>query len=447
MSNNPLETLTDGRDHVMSLVREADVKSMPFWTGHSIRLLRILIAIFRDLSDGQLNLRAMSLVYTTLLSLVPLLAISFSVLKGFGVHNQIEPMLLQLLEPLGQQGVEIAAKVISFVDNIKVGVLGSVGLGLLLYSVISLMQKIERAFNYTWNISESRRFAARFSDYLSVLLVGPLLMFVSVGIKASISNADFVQKVTGIELFGGVFNVMGILMPWLFLTAAFAFIYMFMPNTRVRVGSALAGGAVTALMWKMLGFLFATFVASSTSYAAIYSAFATLILFMIWLYLGWLVVLIGASISFYIQNPMSQILPRGDMRLSSRVREKMGLMICCLVGESHYQGKLIWTDETLSVKLRVPMRSVRKIAAVLEDGGILAQTKTRKAVYIPACPFEEMPVSDVLEILTRAYEDKGVGYVNMASKGSLDKVLKRKETHVRKAMGKTVLKDLLTLKK
>ena len=98
--------------------------------------------------EGQLTLRAMSLVYTTILSLVPLLAISFSILKGFGVHNQVEPMLLNLLAPLGNKGVEITERIVGFVDNVKVGVLGSLGFVLLFYTVVSLMQKIERTFNY-----------------------------------------------------------------------------------------------------------------------------------------------------------------------------------------------------------------------------------------------------------------------------------------------------------
>lgn len=117
-------------------------------------VLRSCTATVRDLTtDGQLNLRAMSLVYTTLLSLVPLLAISFSVLKGFGVHNQVEPFLQNLLQPLGDKGMEISDRIIEFVENVKAGVLGSLGLALLIFTVISLMQKIERAFNFAWHVN------------------------------------------------------------------------------------------------------------------------------------------------------------------------------------------------------------------------------------------------------------------------------------------------------
>ena len=142
-----------------------------------ISSLRISHLIIRDLIEGMLNLRAMSLVYTTILALVPLLAVSFSVLKGFGVHNQIEPLLLNFLLPLGDQGIEISAKIIGFVENTKAGVLGSLGLALLLYTVISLLQKIEQSFNYTWHVVELRSIGKRFSDYLTVVMVGPVLLF------------------------------------------------------------------------------------------------------------------------------------------------------------------------------------------------------------------------------------------------------------------------------
>jgi len=149
---------------------ESPLESRPPWQRGLINGLRIIQLLIRDLAEGQITLRAMGLVYTTLLSMVPLLAVSFSVLKGFGVHNQVRPLLLKLLEPLGEKGVEITDQIITFVDNVQVGVLGAVGLALLFYTVISLLQKVERAFNYTWRVSRPRPLSQRFSDYLSVIL-------------------------------------------------------------------------------------------------------------------------------------------------------------------------------------------------------------------------------------------------------------------------------------
>ena len=157
--------------------------------------LRTVYAVGRDLAEGQLTLRAMSLVYTTLLSLVPLLALSFSVLKGFGVQNQVRPTLLALLEPLGEKGVQITDQVIGFVNNIKVGVLGALGLGLLIYTVITLLQKIEQDFNYVWRVKNARPLAQRFSQYLSVLMIGPLLIFSALGVTAAFFGSSAVQEI------------------------------------------------------------------------------------------------------------------------------------------------------------------------------------------------------------------------------------------------------------
>ncbi len=177
---------------IKGAILDVDLASLPRWKAWAYGFLRIGYVVVRDLGDGMLTLRAMSLVYTTILSMVPLLAISFSVLKGFGVHNQIEPFLRNVLAPLGEQGLEISTRIIEFVENVQVGVLGFVGFILLFYTVVSLMQKIERAFNFTWHITQSRSFAQRFRDYLSVVVVGPVLVFASIGISGSLMSTSVV---------------------------------------------------------------------------------------------------------------------------------------------------------------------------------------------------------------------------------------------------------------
>ena len=166
------------------------------------RLAQFVYAISRDVADGQLTLRAMGLVYTTLLSLVPLMALSFSVLKGFGVNRQIEPLLYNFLEPLGEKGEEITRHIIGFVDNINGGVLGGVGLAVLLYTVISMVQKVEESFNYVWQVDKSRSIGRRFSDYLSVILIGPVVMVTAMVITASVSSFGLVQRVAASEPLG-----------------------------------------------------------------------------------------------------------------------------------------------------------------------------------------------------------------------------------------------------
>ncbi|MEW5973226.1 MAG: YhjD/YihY/BrkB family envelope integrity protein, partial [Pseudomonadota bacterium] len=196
------------------------------------RILLVGRHLWQELDHGQLNLHAMSLSFTTLLSLAPLLAVSFSVLKAFGVQDVLQPFLLNLLEPLGAQGEEIAGRIVGFVENIRVGVLGAIGLALLFYTVIALMQKVERAFNDVWRVREDRPLAQRFTHYLSVVIVGPVLLFAIISALAQFSGAAaslpiagglLTQLAQGVERFA----------PYLMLAGTFVFIYIYVPNTRV----------------------------------------------------------------------------------------------------------------------------------------------------------------------------------------------------------------------
>jgi membrane protein len=366
------------------------------WQRPLLFAARTTYAITRDLLQGYMSLQAMSLVYTTLLSLVPLLAVSFSVLKGFGVHNQIEPMLLQALAPLGPQGKEIATRLIGYVDNTQVRVLGSVGLLLLLYSVITLISKIEQVFNYTWRIQERRPFRQRISQYLSVLLIGPVLLFAVVGTTASLGASTVLQKAAAIQPFGLVLEGLGQLLPYLLVTAAFTFLYVFVPNTSVRLRSALIGALVAALLWQGIGQLFAQFMAGSTRYTAIYSGLAILILFMIWIYIAWLILLTGASIAFYHQHPEYLASGAHDLRLSNRQRERLALVLAERVAGAHYGRSPPCTAEQLAHEIDMPLSNVERALRMLEDTEIVLRTAGTPARFVPAQAPEEIPLTKIL---------------------------------------------------
>jgi membrane protein len=300
---------------------------------------RLSIAIFREYQEGGLRLRAMSLVYISLLSLAPLLAVSFSILKGFGVHNQIEPLLLELLAPLGNNGKEILANLIFFVENIKVGVLGFVGFIMLFYTAISLLAQIEDCFNHIWRVSKPRSLYRRFTDYLSVILIGPVLLFSAIGITASMSNSDFVKSLMRLEPFGTVYYSIVLLLPYVLIIAAFSFAYAFIPNSKIKPLPALAGGAVAGLLWKSTGVLFAQFIAGSSHYSAIYSGFAALLLAMIWLYLSWLVLLMGSVIVFHLQYPNYLCFAKRRPHLSIECQENLAIILMVLIGQRHVKAE------------------------------------------------------------------------------------------------------------
>jgi membrane protein len=404
--------------------------------------LRTVYAIGRDLGEGQLTLRAMSLVYTTLLSVVPLLALSFSVLKGFGVHNQVRPMLQAMLEPLGEKGVQITEHVIGFVNKIQVGVLGALGLAFLIYTVITLLQKIEHALNFVWRVKSTRPMAQRFSQYLSVLMIGPLLIFSAVGITAAFFGSSAVQELVAIEPLGTLFGLAAKLLPFLFVIAAFAFVYVLMPNTRVRVVSALVGATVAGILWQTLGWGFAAFIASSAKYTAIYAGFAIVIFSMIWLYLNWLIVLIGASIACYHQYPALLVTPRREFRLSNRVKEKVGLLIAMFIGRNYYTNAPAWSLESLAKRLGVPVMSVETVLMAIQRAGYITETADDPPLYLPARSFETITVKEYLDTLRRAEEEPGTNAEILPHEDETEKLLARVDKAVDASLRGSSLREL-----
>ena len=418
------------------------MSSLPWWKVLLIRVLRVFYVVIRDLLEGQLTLRAMSLVYTTLLAMVPLLAVSFSVLKGFGVHNQIEPLLLNFLRPLGERGVEVTSRIIGFVDSVKAGVLGSVGFALLIYTVISLIQKIERACNDTWHVNRSRPLSQKFSDYLSVILIGPVLVFSALGITASVMSTAVVQKMVAIKVFGSLMELATKLVPYLLVIAAFTFVYIFVPNTRVRFRSALTGGLVAGVLWETSGWAFASFVVKSAKYTAIYSGFAILIMFMIWLYLSWLIVLVGASVAYYHQHPESVTSYRRELRLSNRMQEKLALLVMFLVGNNYYDNLPALTLEEFAQSLNVPMEALEPIMEALEGYGLLSQTANEPPTYLPARPLDTAELKDVLDAVRGANEIVDLKPQSESAELAVDQLVDHLDQAMAGALRGSTLKDL-----
>jgi len=416
--------------------------SLPQGRAILVRLTRLVLVLARDLSQGQLTLRAMSLVYTTLLSIVPLLALSFSVLKAFGVYNQVQPMLLKFLEPLGDKGVEITGRIIGFIQNMNVGVLGSVGLALLLYTAVSLVQKIEESFNFIWHVNRARGVGERFSRYLSTLLVGPILLFAALGMTAAVMSMAFVKDLLELEPVGWFVAQSGRLMPYLFVIGAFTFIYVFIPNTKVRLGPALAGGIVGGILWQSAGWIFALFAAGSTKYAAIYSSFAILILFMLWLYLSWLILLFGASVAFYVQHPEYRVQEPGEPRLSNQMRERLALTLMGMIARRHLEGSSPWTAEALAEALRVPLRIVEMLLDGLRSGGVVAATADEPRGYIPARDLGTVSAKQLLDLVRGAGGDRYLDVRALPAPEPVEEMLRRIDRATDAALETVTVADL-----
>ena len=348
-------------------------------------VLRFIYIMVVEFMNGQLNLRAMSLVFTTVLSIVPLIAIIFSVMKTFGVHNRLEPLLLSYLAPLGEQGIEIATKITGFVDNVDVGALGGIGLIVLLWIIIRLITKIEFAFNYTWRVHQTGSLIRRFSNYLSVIMVGPVLVIIAIAITGAALNTVVAQTIMSIEPFGTILRLGANLIPYLLIIAAFTFTYIFIPNTKVKPIPAITGGVIAGVLWQTVGWVFAAGVSSSMSsqYTAIYSSFAFLFLFMIWLWWSWLILLVGSSVAFYKQYPESLSIYENEKSLTNRQKEELALELMTVIGQRFYDNSVpIYVNEMVE-KLRLPKESIEKQLNLFLLHGLILKADEDIPAYSP----------------------------------------------------------------
>lgn len=419
----------------------ATLDGLPLWHRWCVTVIRYFYVTLRDLGHGEITLRAASLSYTTLLSFVPLLAVGFSVLKGLGVHNQLEPALLQILAPMGAQATGMARTIVGFVDNMKVGVLGAVGIAMLLYTVVSTMRKIEGAFNYSWRVRSPRTLTQGFRDYLIVLIVGPVLVFAAVGLTGAGASNSFMQYLSSLQPFGTLLEWLSRLAPYLMIIGAFTFLYMFMPNTHVRATSALFGGLVAGILWQTAGWAFARFVAGSTQYAAVYSAFAGLVIFFVWIYLAWLILLIGANIAFYHQHPEHLCLYRREPRLSLREREALALCVVKLMASNHYAGRPAWDIPALARTLMIPQACVEEVLSALEQAGVVARGAGRPQPWLPARPLETTSLAEIMTAL-RSAPDEGLVTGRLAGHSDIAALLRFAEEAAAAVYAPRVVKDL-----
>jgi membrane protein len=333
--------------------------------------LRYLYALMRDLGRGELGLRAMSLVYSTLFAIVPVIAVAFSVLKAFGYHRELEPVLFEFLRPLGTQGYDLTKNIMGFVENVQGTILGTLGFAFLLYTVVATIQKTEEALNFVWHVERPRSLARRVSEYLLVMLVGPAIAVLAMVLLARVEASDVLARLSGIAT--GDSGTLGNahLTPYLMVVSLFAFVYVYMPNTRVRIGPALVGALFGGVLWAAVGAIFTRIVIYSAKTAAVYAGFAVVLLFLVWVYLSWLILLLGAQLSFYVQHPEHLRSGHAEVPLTSALRERVALAVMYLIGERFLAGGPRWTINGLAERLDVPGTVLDEIVSALQAHGLV----------------------------------------------------------------------------
>ncbi len=361
--------------------------------------------IFHSFTLDQCLLRASALTYVTALSIVPFLAVAFSISKGLGFQNT--EYLREFLLRLSAGRETVVEHVIDYINRTNVGTMGVVGICLLFITVFSLLSTIEQSLNKIWGVRYQRSLSRKFSDYLSVTLVCPLLILVAISFTASLESFVIVQKILSLSVFSYFYLFFLKIMPIFLVCLALLFLYKFIPNTRVSWKGGFCGALVAGFLWHGIQKLFITYQIGVSKYNAIYGSFAQVPLFLIWLYLSWIIVLLGAEVGYYLENN-SSVKGEGVWGpFGLKIKEQIVLAILADMTRHFESGQGSVELSRLSERINCPVKLIRQILYVLiEQGYILPVGLEDRDGYILARSPSSFTCSELLNDF-RDYRDKG----------------------------------------
>ena len=377
-----------------------------FW----IRQLRILLLAIRGFGEDKCQLRASALTFYSLLSVVPTAAMAFGIAKGFGFEKRLEQQIMENVQ--GQE--DVVERIITFarslLDNTRGGLIAGVGVVVLFWTVIKLLSNIESSFNDIWGIKTPRSLGRKLSDYLSVMLICPILLIMASSVTVLVTSQVtlIVEKLSFLGPLGTVILLSLKLVPYAVIWIVFTFLYFFMPNTKVGLRACLVAGVLAGTLYQGLQFFYINFQVGVTKYGAIYGSFAALPLFLIWLQLSWLVVLFGAEVSFAEQNVETYEFEPDSLNVSPSFKQLLALGIAQLCVKGFRDGVGPPGAGEISEQLEIPIRLARQILYELTAAGILSEVKVDDAGgmgYQPARSIEDITVNDVIRRLERRGQD------------------------------------------
>jgi membrane protein len=377
------------RERVRGVLWEAEA---PGPLGTAFRVLVLTVWKFNAVDKGLL--RASALTYSTLLSLVPLLALMFAVLKGFGVQRRLEPLLVK---HIAMGNPEVVHQIIEYVDNTKIGALGALGLVALLFTAVSVLSNIERSFNDIWQVRRGRHVFRKVADYIAMLVVGPILLLASLSLGTVLQTSGAAAT---LELLGPVQNLLLHAAPYVSIWVALALVYLLMPNRRVPLGAAVLGGVVAGTLWKIAEGLYIQFQFGMAKYNAIYGAMAQLPMLLVWVYLSWCLVLLGAELAFVYQLP-----GRGRFLRARRglwvPRLDVALALLGAVGRRFELGQDAPSVSEVVTAVGLHPGQADGIVSRLVEDGLLTWTQDEPPCLVPARSPDRTPVAELIHRVGR----------------------------------------------
>ena len=372
-----------------------------------VHQLKIFVISFRGFLENYVGMQSAALTFYTIMAVVPLAAIVFSIAKGFGMHDQLHSMLM---ETFGNQE-EIINWILGFADkalsSTKGGILGSVGIVFLIWSVIRVMSHIEKAFNRVWQVEKSRPWARKFTDYLAILIIAPIFL-VAAGTISYTIRYHLGAATENIPILSNIGPLLGALLPYVLVILTLSVVYVLIPYTKVRIAPAFYAAVITGIAIQLVQHLYVYTQMSVNRWSAIYAAFAILPLFLIWIRISWNIVLLGAELAFAYQNVERYSYELTSKQSSSFQRKLLALMVSHAAVKDFIDGKPPFNAENMAEKLKLPIRLVHNTINDLTKTNILTEVvspqRQDESVYQPAMDAHKIDIELIVERIEKLGE-------------------------------------------
>ncbi len=369
-----------------------------------LQQLRVVVLAVKGFHRDQCMLRASALTLYTLISVVPVVAMAFGIAKGFGFQERLRVMLLEKF--VEQQ--EVVTRIVDYAENMLAntsgGLVAGVGAAILFFTVVKLFSNIEKSFNDVWGIPKGRSWFRRFTDYLSMMLILPMLLVVAAAATALVTSKveAFMERVALLGPAAWLVLLALRLLPYMLMWLLLLILYVYMPNTKVHLRSGILAAIVAGTIYQLIQWAYFTFQVGVTKYSSIYGGFAALPLFIIWVQVSWVVVLLGAEIAFAHQNVATYEFEPDCLKASSATRQRVALAVMHHQVKDFVEGKKPETAEEIANALQTPFRLVSEMCFELTEAGLLVETRRpdpRQSGYLPARDVNTITVASVLEAL------------------------------------------------
>jgi membrane protein len=442
------DRFTRAIEFISTDIWRARLEDLPFGKSFLIKQLRIIILTLRRFDEDKCFFRASSLTFYTLLSIVPVAAMLFGIAKGFGFEKLLRNELFERFPGEAQQ--EVLTKVIEFAESMleatKGGLIAGIGLVVLFWSVVKVLSYIETSLNDIWEIKENRTWGRKFSDYLAVMIISPLLIIVSSSATVFITS-QITQLTNQIKLLGMISPLIFLsfkLIPYVLIWILFSVIYILMPNTKVNLKAGIVSGIIAGTIFQLVQWAYISFQVGTARYNAIYGSFAALPLFLLWVQISWWVVLFGAELSFASQNVGTYEYEPDSSEISHAFKKLLTLRVAHLLIRNFSRCESPLTDLQISMRLEMPIRLLHQILYDLVESGLFVETRTGDENifgYQPACDINKLTINSIVEAIEH-HGAEGIPIAQTEALTALSDSLKQFSQEIGNSPANKLLKDI-----